>query len=80
MWTEMKDVPGKGRKKTSTGCSNEPDLHQSKVHDMTVRFWSFCHPEPGPELNSGSIEFGILVFGLGNLGFKALSCERGSLL
>jgi hypothetical protein len=21
-------------------------------HDMTVRFWSFCHPEPGPELDS----------------------------
>jgi hypothetical protein len=23
-------------------------------HDMTVWFWSFCHPEPGPELDSGS--------------------------
>jgi hypothetical protein len=32
-------------------------------HDMTVRFWSFCHPEPGPELNSGSNDFGISVLG-----------------
>jgi hypothetical protein len=32
-------------------------------HDMTVRFWSFCHPEPGPELDSGSIDFGISVLG-----------------
>jgi len=23
-------------------------------HDMTVRYWSFCHPEPGPEASSGS--------------------------
>jgi hypothetical protein len=31
-------------------------------HDMMVRFWSFCHPEPGPELDSGSIDFSISVF------------------
>ena len=49
-------------------------------HDMTVRFWSFCHPEPGPELDSGSIDFGISVLGLENLGFKAPPCGRGSLL
>jgi hypothetical protein len=30
-------------------------------HDMTVRLWSFCHPEPGPELASGSKDFGISV-------------------
>jgi hypothetical protein len=47
---------------------------------MTVRFWSFCHPEPGPELDSGSIDFGISVLGLENLGFKAPPCGRGSLL
>ena len=48
-------------------------------HDMPVRFWSFCHPEPGPEpcpeTSSGSIEFNLrfrdLVFWLMNLGFKA---------
>jgi hypothetical protein len=49
-------------------------------HDMTVRFWSFCYPEPGPELDSGSIDFGISVLGLENLGFKAPPCGRGSLL
>jgi hypothetical protein len=32
-------------------------------HAMTVRLWSFCHPEPGPELDSGSIDFSISVFG-----------------
>jgi len=32
-------------------------------HDMMVRFWSFCHPEPGPELASGSKDFGISVLG-----------------
>ncbi len=32
-------------------------------HDMAVRFWSFCHPEPGPELDSG-IDFSISVFDL----------------
>jgi hypothetical protein len=31
----------------------------------------FCHPEPGPEASSGSIDFGISVFGFKNLGFKA---------
>src|SRR4030042_2031586 len=49
-------------------------------HDMTVRFQSFCHPEPGPELNSGSNDFGISVLGLENFGFKAPPCGRGSLL
>jgi hypothetical protein len=33
-------------------------------HDMMVRFWSFCHPEPGPELDSGSKDFGISVLDL----------------
>jgi hypothetical protein len=33
-------------------------------HDMTVRFWSFCYPEPGPELDSGSIDFSISLLGL----------------
>ena len=40
----------------------------------------FCHPEPGPELDSGSNDFGISILGLENLGFKAPSCGRGSLL
>ena len=48
---------------------------------MTMGFGSrFCHPEPGPELNSGSNDFGISVLGLENLGFKAPPCGRGSLL
>jgi hypothetical protein len=48
---------------------------------MTTGFRSlFCHPEPGPELDSGSIDFGISVLGLNHLGFKAPPCERGSLL
>jgi hypothetical protein len=33
-------------------------------HDMTVRSWSFCHPEPGPELDSGSTDFSISVLDL----------------
>jgi polyhydroxybutyrate depolymerase len=40
----------------------------------------FCHPEPGPELDSGSIDFGISVLGLKNLGLKAPCCGRGTLL
>jgi hypothetical protein len=49
-------------------------------HDMTVRVWSFCHPEPGPELDSGSIDFSISVFGFRIKGFKAPPCGRGSSL
>jgi hypothetical protein len=49
-------------------------------HDNSVSFWFFCHPEPGPELDSGSKDFGISGFGLENLGFKAPPCGRGSLL
>ncbi len=49
-------------------------------HDITVRFWSFCHPEPGPEHVSGSTISGSdLGFGFKNLGFKAPPCGRGSL-
>jgi hypothetical protein len=33
-------------------------------HDITVWFWSFCHPEPGPELNSGSTISGSRFLGL----------------
>jgi hypothetical protein len=47
---------------------------------MAVRFWSFCHPEPGPELDSGSIDFSISFFWLMILGLKAPPCGRGSLL
>ena len=48
-------------------------------HDIRVRFLSFCHPEPGPELISGSNDFGISVLGLENLGFKAPLYGRGNL-
>ena len=33
-------------------------------HDSKVGFSSFCHPEPGPEPDSGSIDFGISVLDL----------------
>jgi len=49
-------------------------------HDNRVRVSFFCHPEPGPELDSGSIDFGISVLGFKNLGFKAPPCGQGSLL
>ena len=39
--------------------------HKVQKHDKRVRFLSCCHPEPGPELNSGSKDFGISVLGLG---------------
>jgi hypothetical protein len=39
--------------------------HKVQKCDRMVRFWSFCHPEPGPELNSGSIDFEISVLGFG---------------
>ena len=38
--------------------------HKVQKHDRMVRFSSFCHPEPGPELVSGSSDFGISVLGL----------------
>jgi hypothetical protein len=44
----MKDASAKSRKKANQM------LKQVQKHDMAIRFWSFCHPEPGPELNSGS--------------------------
>ena len=49
-------------------------------HDNRGLAFFFCHPEPGPELNSGSNDFGISVLGLENLGFKAPPCGRGNLL
>jgi len=39
LWTGMKDASAEGRKKTNQM------LKQVQKHDMTVRFWSFCHPE-----------------------------------
>ena len=49
-------------------------------HDNRGLAFFFCHPEPGPELNSGSNDFGISVLGLENLGFKDPPCGRGNLL
>jgi hypothetical protein len=51
----MKDASAESRK-------NQPDAetilkqvqHKVQKHDKRVWFWSFCHPEPGPELDSGS--------------------------
>ena len=69
----MKGASAEGRKKTN-------QMLKQVQHDMTVWFWSFCHPEPGPELDSGSIDFSISFFGFKNLGVKAPTCGRGSLL
>ena len=48
-------------------------------HDNGGLVFVFCHPEPGPEASSGSIDFGISLLGLENLGFKAPPCGRGPL-
>jgi hypothetical protein len=48
-------------------------------HDKMVWFRSCCHPEPGPELASGSKDFAISILGLENLGFKAPPSGRGCL-
>jgi hypothetical protein len=65
---------------------NKPDAETSLI-SIRPRFsmttgvgFRFCHPEPGPELDSGSIDFGISAFGFKNLGFKAPPCGRGLLL
>jgi hypothetical protein len=39
-------------------------------HDIAVGYSFFCHPESGPELDSGSIDFRISFFGFKNLGGK----------
>jgi hypothetical protein len=44
LWTGMKGASAEGRKKTN-------QMLKQVQHDMTVRFWSFCHPE----LVSGSL-------------------------
>jgi hypothetical protein len=57
LWTEEKGASAESRKKVN-------QMLKQVQHDMTVRFYSFCHPEPGPELDSGSIDFSISVSGL----------------
>jgi hypothetical protein len=42
----MKGASAESRKKAN-------QMLKQVQHGMTVRFWSFCHPEPGPELGSG---------------------------
>jgi hypothetical protein len=68
----MKGASAEGRKKTN-------QMLNQVQHDMTVRFWSSCHPEPGPELNSGST-ISRSLFWFKNLGVKAPPCGRGSLI
>ena len=41
-----------------------------KKHEKMVWFQSSCHPEPVPELDSGSVDFGISLLGLENFGLK----------
>jgi len=38
LWTGMKGASAESRKKAS-------QIPKQVQHDMTVRFWSFCHPE-----------------------------------
>jgi hypothetical protein len=57
LWTGMKDASADSRGKAD-------QMLKQVQHDITVRFWSFCHPEPGPELDSGSIDFSISFLGL----------------
>jgi hypothetical protein len=52
----MKSASAEGRK------TNQ--MLKQVQHDMTVWFWPFCHPEPGPELVSGSSDFGISLLDL----------------
>jgi len=47
LWTGMKGVSAKVRK-------NHSEMLKQVQHDKIVWFSPFCHPEPGPELNSGS--------------------------
>jgi hypothetical protein len=51
----------------------------NRVHEQEGFRTPSCHPEPRPELDSGSIDFAISVLGLENLNFEAPSCEQGSL-
>jgi hypothetical protein len=47
---------------TNTNALNE--MLKQVQHDVMIRFCFFCHPEPSPEANSGSKDFGILVLDL----------------
>jgi hypothetical protein len=68
----MKDASAESRKNKSDAETILSQVqHKVQKHDMTVRFWSFCHPEPG---------FGISVFGFRIWFFKTLPYGRGSLL
>jgi len=67
--------------KTTLGRKiNFKEMLKPVQHDCKRRIPHCCHPEPGPELASGSIDFGISVLVLNHLGFGAASCGRGSLL
>jgi hypothetical protein len=57
----MKDMSAKGRK-TSIRCLNKFSMTAGIV-------LVFGHPEPGPELNSGSMEFSISFFWFTEFGF-----------
>jgi hypothetical protein len=53
---------GFSTKTASESRKNKSDAETSS--SMTWRFRSgFCHPKPGPELDSGSIDFSISVLG-----------------
>jgi hypothetical protein len=53
------------RQKKTTQMLKQVGTTRNRVqHDRMIWFSSFCHPEPGPELVSGSIDFGISVLGL----------------
>jgi len=56
--------------------NNFKEMLKRVQHDSKRGIPHSCHPEPGPELASGSNDFGISVFVLNHLGFKAPPCGR----
>jgi hypothetical protein len=51
-------------KGASSGSKQINQMLKQVQHGMTVWLWFVCHPEPGPELDSGSIDFSTSVLDL----------------
>jgi hypothetical protein len=49
---------------TRQGCLPQTEMLKQVQHDRVGKTFGFCHPGPGPESSSGSIDFGIsfLIF------------------
>jgi hypothetical protein len=67
LWAGMKDTSADGRKKPMPDAETILSQAQHKIqHDKIIWFWSCCHPEPCPELDSGLVrdlgfEFSVLA-------------------